>query len=431
MKKTNLESMEISSTIFPGGVNSPVRSFSSVGGTPFFTLKAKDSYLIDIENNFYIDYVCSWGANIVGHANDYVADKITKALHNGLSYGTPTELESQLGQMIKKLIPSIQKLRLVSSGTEAVMSAIRLARGFTNRNLIIKFEGCYHGHCDSLLIKAGSGLATFKNHNLGGVTPGSIQDTLVIEYNNEKELEVIFDKYPEQIAAVIIEPIAGNMNFVRPNDEFLNKLQFLCKKNNSLLIFDEVMTGFRVSLGGAQELFNIVPDITILGKVVGGGLPLAAFGGRSEIMNFLSPIGSVYQAGTLSGNPIAVSSGIATLELIQEENFHSKLNQSSLQLCQGIKEIANNNNYEVSYDYQGGMLGFYLDKSLPKNFNQVKLIDNSLFNRLFHIILKKGMFLPPSMFESCFISIKHDKEIINKSLNIIDDAFKELKKSLK
>ena len=426
MKTSNFDSMLIASKIFPGGVNSPVRSFYNVGGTPFFTASAKDSYLYDVEGNKYIDYVCSWGANIVGHANDYVNNKIIHQLHNGLSFGTPSEIETKLATIIKKLVPSIEKLRLVNSGTEAVMSAIRVARGYTNKNLIIKFDGCYHGHCDSLLIKSGSGLATFNNEGLCGVTKGSVLDTLVIEYNNIEILENTFHKYAHQIAAVIIEPIAGNMNFIRPTMKFLNKLQSLCKNNNSLLIFDEVMTGFRVSLGGAQQLFNIIPDITILGKVVGGGLPLAAFGGKSIIMDCLSPNGAVYQAGTLSGNPIAASSGIATLELIQQQNFYDKLNESSFLFCNGIIDIAHKHGFDVCYDYQGGMFGFYFNNSLPNNFDDVKKISNNIFNKLFHLLLAKGIFLPPSMFESCFISITHDQKVINNSLDIINESFKDL-----
>ena len=326
---TKQQIFETAKQYIPGGVNSPVRSFNSVGGTPFFTARAKDCFLFDSDGKQYIDYVCSWGANIVGHAHPDVIAAVSAALQNGFSYGTPTELEIEFAKQISQLLPSIEKFRLVSSGTEAVMSAIRLARGYTQKKYIIKFNGCYHGHSDCLLIKAGSGLQTFGNPSSDGIPEEAVRHTLVLEYNDVAELEQAFQLYPEQIACVVVEPFAGNMNLVRPSAEFMTTMRRLCNQNNSVLIFDEVMTGFRVSLGCAQELLAIKPDLTTLGKVIGGGMPLAGFGGKREIMDCLAPLGGVYQAGTLSGNPIAVTAGLANLKLIQVEGFYTNLAKTS------------------------------------------------------------------------------------------------------
>ncbi len=411
----------------PGGVNSPVRSFNAVGGVPFFTKKAQGAYITDIENKQYIDYICSWGANIVGHANAYVIEQVQQALANGFSYGTPTELEVNLAQQINRLMPTLEKVRLVSSGTEAVMSAIRISRGFTGKKYIIKFNGCYHGHSDSLLVASGSGLATFGTPSSSGVTKASVEHTLVLEYNDVEELHQAFIKYPNDIAAVILEPFAGNMNLVRPTALFIATLRELCTKHNSVLIFDEVMTGFRVTLGGAQELLNTNPDLTILGKVVGGGMPLAAFGGKSEIMDCLSPLGTVYQAGTLSGNPIAVTCGLATLELIQEPGFYTRINQSSKHLTDGLQEIANKHGIPFCADYIGGMFGFYFKETLPQNFVQMQQAPLNQFQQFFHSMLDNGVYFAPSMFEAGFVCSQHTSAIIEHTLSVADKAMAKLK----
>ncbi len=410
----------------PGGVNSPVRSFNSVGGTPFFTQKAKDCYLYDSENTQYIDYVCSWGANIVGHANPKVIEAVSQALHNGFSYGTPTELEVEFAQQICALLPSIEKFRLVSSGTEAVMSAIRLARGYTNKKYIIKFNGCYHGHSDSLLIKAGSGLQTFGNPSSAGIPEEAVKHTLVLEYNDVAELHAAFTLYANDIACVILEPFAGNMNLVRPKTEFIQALRDLCTTHNSVLIFDEVMTGFRVDLGCAQKLLGITPDLTTLGKVIGGGMPLAGFGGKQEIMDFLAPLGNVYQAGTLSGNPIAVTAGLANLKIIQQPNFYQNLERTNHQLTQGLVSLAQTKGLPFSADCVGGMFGFYFLEDIPQSFNEIKQADQTVFNKFFHLMLDNGIFLAPSMFEAGFICSSHTSKIIDETLNKAQIAFAKL-----
>lgn len=413
----------------PGGVNSPVRSFNAVGGAPFFTAKAHDHYLYDIEDKQYIDYVCSWGANIVGHANSYVIDKVSQALNKGLSFGTPTEMEVKFAKEICKLLPSIEKFRTVNSGTEATMTAIRLARGYTNKKYIIKFNGCYHGHSDSLLVKAGSGLATFKNPSSGGVPAEIVQHTLVLEYNSTKQLLSAFETYPDDIACVILEPFTGNMNLARPNDEFINTLRKLCTEFNTVLIFDEVMTGFRVSLNCAQGLLGITPDLTCLGKVIGGGMPLAGFGGRAEIMDHLSPMGNVYQAGTLSGNPLAVAAGLANLELIQAPGFYEHLEQLNKKLTIGLQTIAHTHGIKFCSDYVGGMFGFYFCDTLPTNMLDMAKCDNNLFNRFFHKMLNLGVYFAPSMYEAGFICATHDQKAINQTLELAELAFSQLKNS--
>jgi glutamate-1-semialdehyde 2,1-aminomutase len=410
----------------PGGVNSPVRSFNSVGGTPFFTQKAKGCYLYDSQDKQYIDYVCSWGANIVGHANPQVIEAVTKALENGFSYGTPTELEVEFAKQICQLLPSIEKFRLVSSGTEAVMSAIRLARGYTNKKYIIKFNGCYHGHSDSLLIKAGSGLQTFGNPSSAGIPEEAVKHTLVLEYNNVTELNEAFKLYADNIACVILEPFAGNMNLVRPSNEFIQTLRSLCTTHNSVLIFDEVMTGFRVDLGCAQKLLNIKPDLTTLGKVIGGGMPLAGFGGKKEIMDCLAPIGSVYQAGTLSGNPIAVTAGLANLQIIQQDGFYQNLIARNKQLTDGLTHLAKAKGIAFSADYVGGMFGFYFLDNIPCSFNEVKTADQHVFNKFFHLMLDNGVFLAPSMFEAGFICSAHTPDVIEQTLEIAKLTFAKL-----
>lgn len=430
LKLTNLTNKNLfdsAKQVIPGGVNSPVRSFSAVSGVPFFTKKAVGAVLTDIENKQYIDYICSWGANIVGHANPYVVEAVRSALENGFSYGTPTELEVSLAAKIISLMPSIEKLRLVSSGTEAVMSAIRLARGYTGKKYIVKFNGCYHGHSDSLLVAAGSGLATHGHPNSDGVTEESVFHTLVLEYNDADGLGEVFTKYADEIAAVIVEPFAGNMNLVRPSDKFLTALRELCDQHNSVLIFDEVMTGFRVSLGGAQELLNIKPDLTILGKVIGGGMPLAAFGGKAQIMDCLSPAGAVYQAGTLSGNPIAVTCGLATLELVQQPGFYTAISQISKQLTDGLKQLADKHGMEFCVDYVGGMFGFYFNEQLPQNLAQVRQSSIDQFRTFFHLMLAGGVYFAPSMFEAGFVCSEHTPAILDCTLQVANKAFILLK----
>ena len=400
----------------PGGVNSPVRSFNSVGGTPFFTARAKDCYLFDSDGKQYVDYVCSWGANIVGHANEEVIDRVTAALHNGFSYGTPTELEVEFAKQITQLLPSIEKFRLVSSGTEAVMSAIRLARGYTNKKYIIKFNGCYHGHSDCLLIKAGSGLQTFGNPSSAGIPEEAVRHTLVLEYNDVAALNEAFKLYPNEIAAVIVEPFAGNMNLVRPSAEFMTTMRSLCSAHDSVLIFDEVMTGFRVGLGCAQEVLGIKPDLTTLGKVIGGGMPLAGFGGKREIMDALAPIGSVYQAGTLSGNPIAVTAGLANLEIIQRVGFYDELSTNTRELVSNLNLLAHEAGIEFCSDNIGGMFGFYFSAEVPKSFEEVKAANQERFKHFFHLMLADGVFLAPSMFEAGFVCIKHDAQALEQTL---------------
>lgn len=420
------DTFEIAKKYIPGGVNSPVRSFNSVGGTPFFTSKAKDCYLYDSNGNKYIDYVSSWGANIVGHANEYVIEQVSKALNNGFSYGTPTELEVEFARQICNLLPSIEKFRAVSSGTEAVMSAIRLARGYTKKKYIIKFNGCYHGHSDCLLIKAGSGLQTFGNPSSGGIPEEAVKHTLVLEYNDVLELNEAFKLYSNEIACVILEPFAGNMNLVRPSNEFILQLRNLCTTHKTILIFDEVMTGFRVGLGSAQKLLGVNPDLTTLGKVIGGGMPLAGFGGKKEIMDCLAPVGGVYQAGTLSGNPIAVTAGLANLQLIQHDGFYENLSARNKQLTNGLIEIATRHDVEFCADYIGGMFGFYFANEIPNSFNQVKTANSDRFNKFFHLMLDSGVFFAPSMFEAGFICSSHSECVINETLNKADDAFLKL-----
>lgn len=418
--------LQLAKKYIPGGVNSPVRSFNSVGGEPFFVTHAKDCYLYDTSAKEYIDYVCSWGANIVGHANSEVVKNVSVALTKGFSYGTSHLLEIEFAQKICELMPSIEKIRMVSSGTEATMTAIRLARGYTKRNYIIKFNGCYHGHSDALLAKAGSGLLSFKNSTNSGIPSVVTEHTIVLEYNSLTQLEAAFSHYNKLIAAVIIEPIAGNMNLILPQSEFLNSIVELCKISNTLLIFDEVMTGFRVALGGAQKLYNIVPDITILGKVIGGGMPLAALGGRAAIMDFLSPDGPVYQAGTLSGNPIALTCGLTNLAIITQAEFYPKLNQLTQRLINGLTISAKNHDIAFSAQQIGGLWGFYFSVDIPTTLSQIQALDQNLYQQFFHLMLNQGIFLPPSMFEAGFICSAHSDDVIDCTINKATKAFKQM-----
>lgn len=401
----------------PGGVNSPVRAFGSVGGTPRFITRARGPHVWDADDQCFIDYVGSWGPAILGHAHPEVIAAVQQAAEAGLSFGAPTEGEGLLAEEICRLVPSVEQVRLVSSGTEATMSAIRLARGFTGRDAIIKFEGCYHGHSDGLLVKAGSGLLTFGSPSSGGVPADVSKHTLVLEYNNVEQLENTFREIGDQIACVILEPFAGNMNLVRPSAAFITALRQLTQKHGAVLIYDEVMTGFRVALNCAQSLHGITPDLTTLGKVVGGGMPLAVFGGRKDIMSHIAPLGNVYQAGTLSGNPLAVAAGLTTLKLIQRPGFHDDLARRTTRLAQGINQVAQDAGVSICADSVGGMFGVYMRASVPTSFSQVSDSDVSLFRQFFHGMLKHGIYLAPSAFEAGFVSDAHTDQLIDATID--------------
>ncbi len=408
----------------PGGVNSPVRAFKSVGGSPLFIKKAKGAYVYDVDDNRYIDYVGSWGPMILGHADDDVIEAVQKQALNGLSYGAPCEQEIFLAEEIIKLIPSVEQIRFVSSGTEATMSAIRLARGFTNRDKIIKFAGCYHGHADHLLVEAGSGALTLGTPNSPGIPKDFAKHTLTASFNDIDSVNQLFDKYKNEIAAIIIEPVAGNMNLIKPTQNFLQKIRKACNKNNALLIFDEVMTGFRVSLNCAQGLYGITPDLTTFGKVIGGGMPVGAFGGRKEIMQYISPCGPVYQAGTLSGNPIAMTAGLVTLQKVQQPNFYQNIEQKTQQLCLGLQAIANKYKVDFHTEYQGSMFGlFFTDKKSINSFEEVKTCNSQRFNHFFHYMLNNGIYFAPSSFEAGFMSIAHSDEDIKTTLDLAEEFF--------
>ncbi len=415
----------------PGGVNSPVRAFRQVGGTPRFVTKAKGPYFWDANNKRYIDLIMSWGPMIVGHANPEVVEAVQKAAETSFSYGAPTEGEIELAERICAVMPSVEQVRMVSSGTEATMSALRLARGYTGRDLIIKFEGCYHGHADSLLVKAGSGLLTFADStqnapSSGGVPQDLVKHTLVLPYNDVAAIEEVFKKQGDQIAAVIIEPIAGNMNLIKPSKEFLSAIRNLTSKHGSVLIYDEVMTGFRVALGGAQSLQGITPDLTCLGKVMGGGMPMAAFGGKKEIMSKLAPLGSVYQAGTLSGNPVAVAAGLKSLEIISRDGFYECLSGQTQKLMTGLKQAADKANIPFSVDSEGGMFGFYFTSQIPTSYEAVTKSDVEAFKKFFHLMLDEGVYLAPSAYEAGFTSIAHDNEVVNAIIAAAENSFKKL-----
>jgi len=407
----------------PGGVNSPVRAFRSVGGTPRFIARGQGPYIWDADGRRYIDLVCSWGPMIAGHAHPAVLEAVSRAARDGLSFGAPTEAEVDFAELLGRLLPSLQQVRLVSSGTEATMSAIRLARGFTGRPKLIKFEGCYHGHADSLLVKAGSGLLTFGNPSSAGVPAETTQHTVVLDYNDSQQLEDAFARLGEEIACVIVEPVAGNMNLVRATPEFLQTLRRLCTRHGALLIFDEVMTGFRVAPGGAQALYGIEPDLTTLGKVIGGGMPLAAFGGRREVMAQLAPLGPVYQAGTLSGNPLAVACGRATLELVMQPGFYERLFANTQGLVEGLAASAARHGQRFVADSVGSMFGLYFAPAVPGNFAQVMAADKERFNRFFHAMLERGVYLAPSAFEAGFTSIQHDAAVMGEVVAAADAAF--------
>lgn len=410
----------------PGGVNSPVRAFRSVGGAPRFIERAQGAYMWDAEGKRFIDYVGSWGPMILGHNHPAVVKAVHDAVDHGLSFGAVTEGEIAIAEEIVKIMPNIEQVRLVSSGTEAGMSAIRLARGFTSRNKIIKFEGCYHGHSDSLLVKAGSGMLTFGNPSSAGVPADITKHTLVLEYNNPQALEDAFKQYGEDIACVIVEAVAGNMNMVPGTQEFIDTMRALCTKYGALLIVDEVMTGFRVALQGAQSLYHVVPDITMLGKVIGGGMPVAAFGGRRDVMQKIAPIGPVYQAGTLSGNPVAVASGLATLKEIQKPGFYESLSQKATRLVTGLNAAAKDAGVDFCSRSLGGMLGLFFLKDLPNGFADVMKADAEVFGRFFHGMLDRGVYLAPSIFEAGFISAAHTDENIDATIAAARESFAAL-----
>ena len=423
MTSLNQSLFEQSQQLIPGGVNSPVRAFRSVGGTPIFFKKELGSKLWDVDGKQYIDYINSWGPMILGHAHPQVIKAVQDVAENSLSFGAPTGLELEMAQLINKLVPSMEQVRLVSSGTEATMSAIRVARGFTGRSKILKFEGCYHGHADALLVKAGSGLLTFGEPSSAGVPAEVAAHTLTLEYNNTQALRDLFAQVGDELACVIIEPVVGNMNLIVPHMEFLHALRELCSKHGAVLIFDEVMTGFRVHLGGAQALYNIKPDMTTLGKVIGGGLPVGAFGGRKDIMSCLAPLGAVYQAGTLSGNPVAVTAGLQTLALIQAPDFHLKLAAQTKKLVDGLIAVAKEVGVVFNAQNVGGMFGLYFCEHCPTSFNEIMQSNKEHFNKFFHSMLDSGIYLGPSAFEAGFVSAAHSDEDIAYTIVAAKKAF--------
>ena len=422
----NQSLFEQSQTLIPGGVNSPVRAFGAVGGTPIFFKKGLGSRLWDENDKEYIDYINSWGPMILGHANQEVLDAVKQVSQNSLSFGAPTSRELAIAEEIIKLVPSIEQVRLVSSGTEATMSAIRVARGYTGRDKIVKFEGCYHGHADALLVKAGSGALTFGQPSSAGVPEDVAKHTLTLPYNNTEALEDLFASSGDEIGCVIIEPVVGNMNLIIPHQEFLQSLRNLCTHYGAVLIFDEVMTGFRVDLGGAQTLFDVIPDMTTLGKVIGGGLPVGAFGGKKEIMQQLAPLGPVYQAGTLSGNPVAVAAGLKTLELIQRPHFFTELSAITSNLVQGLMASAQQKNIDFCARHVGGMFGMYFSKKAPDSFDEIMQSDRDAFKKFFHLMLDEGIYFGPSAFEAGFVSAVHSEEDIKLTLKAADKAFNAL-----
>lgn len=424
----NSQLFEQAKQFIPGGVNSPVRAFKSVGGTPIFIQKAKGAYVYDNQNNSYIDYVGSWGPMILGHSHTEIISAVKHACDNGLSFGAPTKIETQLAKKVCELVPSIDQVRFVNSGTEATMSAIRLARGYTQRNKLIKFNGCYHGHSDGLLVKAGSGVLTLGIPGSPGVPNSVTEHTLTADFNNLEEVEKIFEKYPEDIACIILEPITGNMNCILPKPEFLTGLRRLCDQYGAVLIFDEVMTGFRVAQAGAQELYNITPDLSCFGKVIGAGMPVGAFGGKREIMQCLAPAGDVYQAGTLSGNPIAMTAGLKQLELISNNpDFYTELENKTKKLAQGLEQAAKESNIPLFVNHICGMFGlFFTDQTKIENFNDVSNCHNQRFNQFFHGMLEQNIYLAPSAFEAGFMSIAHSDEVIEKTIEAAKTVFEKL-----
>ena len=413
--------------LMPGGVNSPVRAFKSVGGTPLFIDSAYAARIRDADGKDYLDYVGSWGPLIIGHAHPEVVAAVTKAAQKGLSFGAPTEIEIRMAEKICSLMPNIEMVRLVNSGSEATMSAIRLARAYTERPKIIKLEGCYHGHVDSLLAQAGSGVLSLSIPTSPGVNAAVIKDTLLAPYNDSQQIQKLFAQHGSNIAAVIVEPIAGNMGFIRGQDEFVHSLRRCCDEYNSLLIFDEVMSGFRVALEGAQSLYSVRPDLITLGKVIGGGLPVGAFGGRAEIMSQLAPSGSVYQAGTLSGNPVTLAAGLKTLEIVSKPDFFASLAEKTQGLCRGLETAARRADIPFCCDWQGGMFGFFFAASLPHNLEQAQQSNQNLFRAFYHAMLQRGFYFAPSAFECGFVSSAHQQTDIDASIAAAQEVFQQLR----
>ncbi len=427
----NQQLFDRAKALIPGGVNSPVRAFRAVGGTPRFVQRAQGAYFWDADGQRYIDYIGSWGPMILGHGHPAVVEAVQKAVVEGFSFGAPTEREVELAEAIVEMVPSIEMVRLVSSGTEAGMSTIRLARGATGRKKIVKFEGCYHGHADALLVKAGSGLATFGNPTSAGVPPEVVQHTLVLEYNNVAQVEAAFAEHGADIACLIIEPIAGNMNFVRASVPFMKRCRELCTQHGALLAFDEVMTGFRVALGGAQSVYaklipGFEPDMTVLGKVIGGGMPLAAFGAKRAVMEQLAPLGGVYQAGTLSGNPVATACGLATLREVRKPGFYEALSATTRSLVEGLQQAAAAEGVALCGDSEGGMFGFFLFDELPQNYAKVMTTDGPRFNSLFHDLLARGVYIAPALYEAGFVSAAHTAQDIADTVAAAREAFRRL-----
>jgi len=419
---------EQAKTVIPGGVNSPVRAFNGVGGNPIFFTKGEGAYLFDADGKKYIDYVASWGPMILGHANQAVVSAVKATLEKGLGFGAPTEIETILAKKVCELVPSIELVRMVSSGTEATMSAIRLARGFTGRDKIVKFEGCYHGHSDSLLVKAGSGALTLGVPTSPGVPAALAEHTLTLEYNNVDQVREVLSKVGDEVACIIVEPVAGNMNCIPPVDGFLQGLREVCDEHGVVLIFDEVMTGFRVALGGAQAYYGVKPDLTTLGKVIGGGLPVGAFGGKREIMEYIAPLGPVYQAGTLSGNPMSMSAGLAMLNVLSDDvNFYQNLSKKVQMLTNGILDQAKANNIGMTANMVGGMFGlFFTDSDSVTNFNETSQCDIERFKKFYHLMLEEGIYMAPSAYEAGFVSNAHSNEDIQATIDAAGRVFTKL-----
>ena len=411
----------------PGGVNSPVRAFKAVGGTPPFITKADGAYIYDADGKRYIDYVQSWGPMVLGHNHPRIRQAVIDAAENGLSFGAPTEAEVLMAELVNSIVPSMEMLRMVNSGTEATMSAIRLARGFTNRDKIVKFEGCYHGHADALLVKAGSGALTFGVPSSPGIPADFAKHTLTMEYNNLDSVATAFAQHPNDIACIIVEPVAGNMNCIPPVEGFLQGLRDICDQYGALLIFDEVMTGFRVALGGAQEKYSIIPDLTCLGKVIGGGMPVGAFGGRKDIMLHIAPTGPVYQAGTLSGNPVAMAAGLASLQEVQRPGLYEDLSDATQTLAEGMKKLAQSHGIPMSINYAGSMFGlFFTDVKRVTNYQQAISCNTQQFNHFYHGMLDKGVYLAPASYEAGFVSAAHSPDIIRQTLDIADQVLADV-----
>ncbi len=410
----------------PGGVNSPVRAFKAVGGTPRFIARADGPYMYDVDGNKFIDYINSWGPMVLGHNNQAVREAVIEASQNGLSYGAPTEAEIEMAELVSSIVPSMEMVRMVNSGTEATMSAIRLARGYTGKNKLLKFEGCYHGHADSLLVKAGSGALTLGVPSSPGVPEDVAKHTLTMQYNNIQSVEEAFIEHADDIACIIVEPVAGNMNCIPPVEGFLEGLRALCDKYNAVLIFDEVMTGFRVSLGGAQERYGVVPDLTCLGKVIGGGMPVGAFGGKREILTHIAPTGPIYQAGTLSGNPIAMAAGLCALKQLKVDGFYDSIFENTQKLVSGFKEVADKNGIPLTTNVAGSMFGIFFTDQKVVNYQQAISVNQAQFNQFYHNMLEEGVYLAPASFEAGFVSKMHTSDVVDATLQAADKAFSRI-----